>query len=118
VATKRKANKGALQKELEAIEKAIQKLGTAEVPQERELLAAIQAVMPLPLYEDHEDAFFDLLSEVIEPFKQHAGGLSFQLPWDTQPVDPPKPQDPEWRRKMAAALRKLAVMSRKLAADV
>ena len=58
---KRAAGKPQLQKELEHLEKAIVKLGKADVPSERELLGAVQAMMPLPLYEDHDDAFFDLL---------------------------------------------------------
>ena len=69
--------------------------------------------MPIPA----SIVFFDLLSEVIEPFKHHPGGVAFQLPWDSPPVDPPKPEDPEWRKKIAACIRKLADMSRKLAAE-
>jgi hypothetical protein len=114
---KKKTGGRALEKEIEALKKAIEKLGAAETPSEAELLGAVQAIMPLPLYEDHDDAFFELLSEVIDPFKHHGGGISFQLPWDTPVVDPPQPGDPAWRKRMAANIRRLAAMGQKLAKE-
>jgi hypothetical protein len=117
VPKKPQVNKAALKKELDALEKALQKLGVSEIPTERELLSAVQVIMPLPLCEDHDDTYFEVLSDVIDPFKYHGGGISFQLPWATPEVEPPHADDPAWRKKIAAHIRQLAAMSKKLLSE-